>query len=130
MGARPTEDETQASQSGTIAHRPSPLTARPPNRFPRHARRGLCMNRQSAVVRVSLCLPIAAIVAVACVSNTTAPTGPTRLTPVSGDSQTIVAGTNAAPFVVKVAGNDGQPLANIGVTFAVDSGSGTLNPAT
>jgi hypothetical protein len=87
------------------------------------------MNRQSAVARISACLPIAAVVALACVSSTTSPTGPTRLTQVSGDSQTVVAGTNAAPFVVKVVGNDGQPLANISVTFAIDSGGGSLNPA-
>jgi len=87
------------------------------------------MNRQSAVARISVCLPIAAILTLACVSTTTAPTGPTRLTQVSGDSQTVVAGTNAAPFVVKVVGNDGQPLANISVTFSVDSGGGSLNPA-
>jgi hypothetical protein len=30
---------------------------------------------------------------------------------------------------VKVVGNDGQPLANISVTFSVDSGGGSLNPA-
>jgi adhesin/invasin len=88
------------------------------------------MNRQSAVARLCAFLPIAAVVALACVSTSTSPTGPTRLTQVSGDSQTIVAGTNAAPFVVKVVGNDGQPFANVGVTFAVDSGAGTLNPAT
>jgi hypothetical protein len=86
------------------------------------------MNRQSAVVRLCAFFPLAAILALACVSTSTGPTGPTRLTQVSGDSQTVIAGTNAAPFVVKVVGSDGQALANIGVTFSIDSGGGVVNP--
>lgn len=87
------------------------------------------MNRQSAAVRLSVILPLAAILALACVDASTSPTGPTRLTQVSGDSQTVTAGTAAAPFVVKVVGSDGQPLANISVTFSIDSGSGAVSPA-
>jgi hypothetical protein len=87
------------------------------------------MSRQSAVVRLCVSVPLAAILALACVSTTTSPTGPARLTSVSGDSQTVVAGAAAAPFVVKVVGSDGQPIANVGVTFAVDSGGGTVSPA-
>jgi hypothetical protein len=77
-----------------------------------------------------LLLLTAAIVAWACFDSSTEPTGPSRLTLKSGDSQTVVAGTPAVPLVVEVAGSNGQPLANISVTFSVDSGGGTLNPTT
>jgi hypothetical protein len=49
---------------------------------------------------------------------------------VSGDSQTVVAGTPAVPLVVEVVGSNGQPLGNVSVTFSVDSGGGTLSQAT
>jgi hypothetical protein len=49
---------------------------------------------------------------------------------VSGDSQTVTAGSAAVPFVVKVVGQDGLPLANISVSWSVDSGGGSLSSAT
>ena len=80
--------------------------------------------------RGSLFAFISLVAAFACVeSSPTDPTGPGRLAYVSGDSQTIVAGTAAAPFVVKVTRADGQPLASTSVTWAVDSGGGTLDVA-
>ena len=50
----------------------------------------------------------------------------TSLTKVSGDSQTVAANQNfAAPLVVQVNGNSGQPLPNVIVNFSA-SGAGTV----
>ena len=64
-------------------------------------------------------------------TSTAAPITPSALTIVSGDKQTGNTGSALAqPLVVKVTGGDGKPFAGAAVTFAVASGSATLNPGT
>jgi uncharacterized protein (TIGR03437 family) len=62
---------------------------------------------------------------------TAAAVTPAALTIVSGDQQSGIAGTALAQkLVVKVTGSDMNPFAGASVTFAVASGSATLNPST
>lgn len=56
---------------------------------------------------------------------------PSKLVKSAGDAQNGSAGAPVAvPPAVKVTDTDGNPVAGVGVTFAVASGGGTVNPTT
>jgi hypothetical protein len=83
--------------------------------------------------RILTTLMIAAmpVASVACGDDD--PTGPTAetLSKISGDQQQAAKSTAlAAPFVVRVLDDDGDPMTGVTVTWAVTAGGGTLSATT
>jgi len=64
----------------------------------------------------------------ACDDDVTDPSTPTTVTIVSGDQQTATAGAAlAAPFVVNIDDQNGNPMSGVTVTWAITSGGGSLS---
>lgn len=64
----------------------------------------------------------------ACDDDVTDPSTATTVTIVSGDQQTTTAGAAlAAPFVVTIDDQNGDPMSGVTVTWAITSGSGSLS---
>jgi len=64
----------------------------------------------------------------ACGDGTTDPSSATTVTIVSGDQQTTTAGAAlAAPFVVSIEDQDGDPMSGVTVTWAITAGGGSLS---
>lgn len=78
-------------------------------------------------------LALTALLLTSCGDDTPKEPAPraTALLPVDGAPRSGTAGTALTqPFVVKVTDQNGQPFANVPVTFAVTAGGGSVTPAT
>jgi adhesin/invasin len=85
-------------------------------------------TRASSLRASAALLSLAALSLSACSKDSTSPLVATSLSLVSGNSQSTTVGlAAAAPLIVSVADQNGSPLANATVTWAVASGGGTLS---
>ena len=60
----------------------------------------------------------------------TVTSAPSQLVKISGDNQSVTAGTNSQPLQVRVENANGTGIAGATVTWAIASGGGALNAAT
>ncbi len=87
-------------------------------------------SRYDASDRV-IALSLVLLAAVACGSDSTSPTTATSFTILSGSLQSGTVGTAlAAPVVVRVADQSGNPLAGVAVTFTPAAASGSASSST
>ena len=89
------------------------------------------MTRQ-AIRLVAMTIVVGAVAtAAACGDHTLAPTVPSSVSAVSGDSQSILVGNrSSAPLVAVVKNTSGSPLPNVTVNWSVTSGGGSLTNVT
>ena len=74
------------------------------------------------------CLPILALIALACGSDPVAPTT-MFVTLSAGDAQTDTVGQALAPYAVRVTDTSGVPVGGVVVTWAVTAGGGSITAA-